>query len=103
MPTKLVVKATDERSVSGGVVMFGSSVTWCSRTQKCVAISTTEAEYVAIACVMKEVEVLFLRQDWRFSLLGAGLPCSPPSIQGLPGSNENCGQPGYVSKFKGSW
>ncbi|CAB1113965.1 unnamed protein product [Ectocarpus sp. CCAP 1310/34] len=69
-------KAADRRSVSGGLVMCeGVCVTWFSRTQKCVTLSTTEAEYVAIADVLKEV--LFLRQVWRFMLPDAGMPCIP--------------------------
>ena len=37
------------RSVSGAVVMVaGVAVSWLSRTQKCVTLSTTEAEYVAM-------------------------------------------------------
>ncbi|CAB1097046.1 unnamed protein product [Ectocarpus sp. CCAP 1310/34] len=69
-------KAADRRSVSGGLVMCGGGcVTWFSRTQKCVTLSTTEAEYVAIADVLKEV--LFLRQVWRFMLPDAGMPCIP--------------------------
>ncbi|CAB1110924.1 unnamed protein product [Ectocarpus sp. CCAP 1310/34] len=69
-------KAADRRSVSGGLVMReGGGVTWFSRTKKCVTLSTTEAEYVAIADVMKEV--LFLRQVWRFMLPDASMPCIP--------------------------
>ncbi|CAB1100038.1 unnamed protein product [Ectocarpus sp. CCAP 1310/34] len=69
-------KATDRRSVSGGLVMCGGGcVTWFSRTQKCVTLSTTEAEYMAIADVLKEV--LFLRQVWRCTLPDAGMPCIP--------------------------
>ena len=38
-------KATDKRSVSGGAVMCGGAgVCWFSRTQKCVTLSTLEAE-----------------------------------------------------------
>ena len=38
-------KATDRRSVSGGAIMCaGPCVCWFSRTQKCVTLSTTEAE-----------------------------------------------------------
>ena len=60
-------KATDRRSVSGGVIMCGgASVCWFSRTQKCVTRSTSEAEYVALGDVVKEL--LFLRQVWRFML-----------------------------------
>ena len=69
-------KAADRRSVSGGLVMCGGAcVSWFSRTQKCVTLSTTEAEYVALADVMKEV--LFLRQVWRFMLPDVGMPCIP--------------------------
>ena len=38
-------KATDRRSVSSGLIMCGgASVCWFSRTQKCVNLSTSEAE-----------------------------------------------------------
>ena len=47
-------KAADRRSVSGGLVMCGGAcVSWFSRTQKCVKLPTTEAEYVALADVKK--------------------------------------------------
>ena len=60
-------KATDRRSVSGGAIMCGgASVCWFSRTQKCVTLSTSEAEYVALRDAVKEL--LFLRQVWRFML-----------------------------------
>ena len=68
--------AADRRSVSGGLVMCGGArVSWFSRTQKCVTLSTTEAEYVALADVIKEM--LFLRQVWRFMLPDVGMPCTP--------------------------
>ena len=45
--------------MSGGVVMCGvARVAWFCRTQKCVTLSTTEAEYVALADAIKGV--LFL-------------------------------------------
>ncbi|CAB1112502.1 unnamed protein product [Ectocarpus sp. CCAP 1310/34] len=51
-------KAADRRSVSGGLVMcVGGCISWFSRTQKCVTLSTTEAEYASLADVMKEVLV----------------------------------------------
>ncbi|CAB1112067.1 unnamed protein product [Ectocarpus sp. CCAP 1310/34] len=53
----------------------GGCISWFSRTQKCVTLSMTEAEYVSLADVMKEV--LFLRQVWRFMLPEAGMPCIP--------------------------
>ena len=68
--------AADWRSVSGGSVMCGGGrVPWFPRTQKCVTLSTTEAEYVALADVIKEL--LFWRQIWRFELPDVGMPCIP--------------------------
>ena len=47
-------EAADRRSVTGGLVVCGGAcVSWFSRTQKCVTLSTTEAEYVALADVIK--------------------------------------------------
>ena len=67
--------AADKRSVSGALVICeGACVSWFSRTQKCVTQSATEAEYVVLADVMKEV--LFLRQFWRFILTAVGVPCT---------------------------
>ena len=67
-------KATDRRSVSGRSVMCaGPCVCWFSRTQKCVTLSTTEAEYVALADTMKEV--IFLRYVWSYILPGLGSAC----------------------------
>ena len=41
--------ATKRRSGSGGAIMCGgASVCWFWRTQKCVTLSTSEAEYVAL-------------------------------------------------------
>ena len=42
----------------------GASVCWFSRTQKCVTLSTSEAEYVALGDAV--TELLVLRQVWRF-------------------------------------
>ena len=54
-------KATDRRPVSGGVTMCGCvSVCWFSRSQKCVTLPTSEAEYVTLGDPVKEL--LFLRQ-----------------------------------------
>lgn len=40
---------SDRRSVSGAAVMVAEvAVSWLSKTQKCVTLSTTEAEYVAM-------------------------------------------------------
>ena len=69
-------RAEDRRSVSGGVVMCGGGpILWFSKTQKCVTMSTTQAEYVAMADMGKEI--LFLRQVWRFMLPAELRPCVP--------------------------
>ena len=67
-------KATDRRSVSGGVVLCGgAAVSWFSRTQKCVTLSTSEAEYVALGDAVKEA--LFMRHVWCFLFPGRVVPC----------------------------
>ena len=65
-------KATDRNLVSGGAVTCaGACVCWFSRTQKCVTISTTEAEYVVLAdtsrrrCLSGTCGVLFYRVSVR--------------------------------------
>ena len=69
-------KATDRRSVSGGLIMCGgASVCWFSRTQKCVTLSTSEAEYVALGDTVKDL--LFLRQVWCFMSPSKVMPCFP--------------------------
>ena len=66
----------DRRSVSGGVIMCGgASVCRFSRTQKCVTLSTSEVEYVALGDAVKEL--LFLRQIWRFMSPSKVMPCFP--------------------------
>ncbi|CAB1102064.1 unnamed protein product [Ectocarpus sp. CCAP 1310/34] len=53
-------KATDRRSVLGALVLVADClVAWISRTQKCVTLSTTEAEYVAMGDGVKGA--LFVR------------------------------------------
>ena len=49
----------------------GACVCWFCRTQKCVAVSTSEPEGDAVK------ELLFLRQVWRFMIPGKGMPCFP--------------------------
>ena len=72
-----VSKATDRRSVSGGAIMCGRAccVCWFSRTQKCVTLSRSGAEYVALGDAVKYL--LFLRQVWCFMLPGKGMPYFP--------------------------
>ena len=53
-------KATDRRSESGGAIMCaGACVCWFSRTQKCVTLSISEAEYVALPWRRSERVVAF--------------------------------------------
>ena len=69
-------KATDRRSVSGGLIMCGGArVCWFSRNQKCVTLSTSEAEYVDLGDAVKEL--LLLRQVRRFMLPSKVMPCFP--------------------------
>lgn len=44
------------RSTSGYLIMFaGGAVAWQSKLQKCVALSTTEAEFIALTEASKEL------------------------------------------------
>ena len=66
-------KAEDRRSVSGVAVSCGGTlVSWFSRTQKCVTLSTTEAEYVAVADGVKEA--LYVRGVLVFLMPSLGSP-----------------------------
>ena len=48
-------KSDDGRSVAGTVITLGgAAVSWPSSTQRCVTLSTAEAEYVALGEGMKE-------------------------------------------------
>lgn len=47
---------TDRKSYTGFVIQLGSnSINWESRKQRCVALSSTEAEYLAIGDVCKDI------------------------------------------------
>ena len=52
---------SDRKSTSGYVFMLsGGAISWSSRKQKCVALSTAEAEYVALSSAVQEC--IWLRQ-----------------------------------------
>ena len=68
-------RATDRRSVSGGVVMCaGACVSFFERTHESVALSSTEAEYVAMAEGCKEA--ILLRCIWSFIVPDRDVGCS---------------------------
>ena len=75
MDSDFASRATDRRSVSGGVVMCaGACVSFFSRTQKSVTLSSTEAEYVAMAEGFKEA--IFLRYIWSFIFPDRDVGCT---------------------------
>jgi len=44
----------ERKSTSGyAFLLNGGAITWCSKKQTCVALSTMEAEYVASSAVVK--------------------------------------------------
>ena len=65
-----------EISSGFAVLASGSLVNWMNKRQPTVAISTSEADYQALAQAARDVQWLKkLRSD-------LGLPCSPVTIQG---------------------
>ena len=70
-------RAADRRSVSGGVVMCaGACVSFSSRTEKSVTLSSTEAEYVTMAEGFNEA--IFLRYIWSFIIPDRDVGCTTP-------------------------
>ena len=68
-------KATDRLSVSGPVGIFaGARVMYLCRTQKGVALSSMEAEYVAMADGIKEA--IFWRYLWSFMFPDRDVGCT---------------------------
>jgi len=50
---------TDRKSTTGYVILLGDSpIAWCSKKQKIVSLSTTEAEYIAGAECCRELKYL---------------------------------------------
>ena len=67
--------ATDRRSVLGNVVMCaGACVSFSYRNQKSVTLSSTEAEYVAMANGLKEA--IFLHYLWSFIFPDRDMGCT---------------------------
>ena len=66
-------KTDDRRPVSGVAVCCGGTlVSWFSRTQKCVTLSTTRAKYVAMADEVKDA--LYARGVLVFRMPSLGSP-----------------------------
>jgi hypothetical protein len=50
----------DRKSITGYVIfIFGSAISWKSKSQPCVKLSSTEAEYVALDETVREVKLYF--------------------------------------------
>jgi len=63
----------DRKSTSGYLIEFGGAVSWGSRRQKCVALSSTESEYVAAAHTVQQVKWI------RALLKDLGFPQDQPT------------------------
>jgi hypothetical protein len=60
------------RSTSGGIIRFnGDVISWISKKQKTVALSSAESEYIALTEVAKEVRWV---QQWVNEVLGILIP-----------------------------
>ena len=56
MDTALGADVDSSKSASGYIyTLGGTTMSWMSRLQKCVSLSSTEAEYVSIAEARKEM------------------------------------------------
>jgi len=66
----------DRRSTSGSILQLaGNTVAWSSKKQPTVALSTAEAEYMAMAAALTEAKWL------RALLVDLGIPCASKSIR----------------------
>lgn len=71
------------KSTTGWVfMMFGAAVSWCSKLQLSVALSSTEAEYMALSSATQEVIYL------RALLKDLGFTQTNPTIMGV--DNQGC-------------
>ena len=63
----MVGDVNNRKSISGYLMTFSRrAMSWQSRLQKCVALSTTEAEYIAAAEACKELLWMkhFMKELW---------------------------------------
>ncbi|KAI5402703.1 hypothetical protein KIW84_050343 [Lathyrus oleraceus] len=62
------------KSTLGYIIKFtGGDVAWQSRLQKCVALSTTDAEFIAITEACKESKHIDVRYHWIHDVLDTKL------------------------------
>ncbi|XP_074574593.1 secreted RxLR effector protein 161-like [Curcuma longa] len=75
----------DRKSTSGGCQFLGSSlVSWSSRKQPCVALSTTEAEYVALGgCVAQLLWMMHTLKDYELNYTNVKVLCDNMSTINL--------------------
>ena len=63
----------DRRSISGWEIFIGSClIGWGSRSQRCVSLSTSEAEFIAVVNIFKEL--LFIKNMLTFLTVPVPLP-----------------------------
>ncbi|XP_074591060.1 secreted RxLR effector protein 161-like [Curcuma longa] len=72
----------DRKSTSGGCQFLGSSlVSWSSRKQSCVALSTTEAEYVALGgCVAQLLWMMHTLKDYELNYTNVKVLCDNMTV-----------------------
>jgi hypothetical protein len=74
--------SSDRKSTSGCLIQYGGAVLWGSRRQKCVALSSTEAEFIAASHAVQQV--MWLRQLLR----DLGIPQHSPTT--MFEDNQSC-------------
>lgn len=81
--------AIDRKSVTGWIFkVFGATVSWCSRKQKTIALSSTEAEYIA-ACDAA-VEAIWLKGLLNDLQINVGVVKINEDNQGCIAMSKNC-------------
>lgn len=88
---------SDRTSTTGYVIYHGNSpISWCSKKQRAVARSSTEAEYRAVACTVAEL-------NWLSNLLRelqVPMPCTPRVFCDNVGATFLCQNPVFHSRMK---
>lgn len=69
METGPVIKMTEYRHLSRFYKVFGNLVSWASRTQSTVSLSSTEAEYVSLCKSVSEAIWLQHDVDMKYNFI----------------------------------